>query len=332
MKQPFISKTSSPVPTQVKDVGEKVLIERIRAWLGSGTPPPPGGMGDDCAVLQPTPSGKKQLLTTDSISYGQHFDDSVSAKDAGAKLIQRNLSDIAAMGGYPGPALLNLLCGPDLSILWLEQFISGIRESCERYEVKIVGGDVSQLAPGHFSAALTLTGHCSSAPALRSTARIGDVIYVTGKLGGSILGKHFRFEPRLAEGQWLARQPECTAMMDLTDGLGKDLAALLPEGSSAAIDMDALPLSPEAHQCARADGISAEEHAFCDGEDYELLFTVAAEANPSAFESKWTERFHHLEISRIGRIVEAHPNGIYLHEAGGEALPWQSGFEHFKKA
>lgn len=315
----------------VQSLGENELIDRIRLWLGPVAPAAPTGMGDDCAVLGAAASGQTQLLTTDSLTYGQHFDGTIKAEAAGGKLIKRNLSDIAAMGGQPGPALLNLFCGPDLSTLWLRKFVSGIRQSCTNAGVSIVGGDVSQLEAGHFTAALTLTGFTAGKAMLRSTASIGDAIYVTGTLGGSILGKHYNFEARLKEGQWLSRQAACSAMMDLTDGLGKDLAALLPEKSSAAIDSTTLPVSTDAHNCAKKDGQSPEQHAFCDGEDYELLFTVQSGTDLHRFESEWRAQFPDLELTHIGGIVEARPSGLYINASTGEALPWQSGFEHFKK-
>lgn len=314
----------------IRSVGERQLIEYLREWLGPVAPPSPAGMGDDCAVLPPISSGHRQLLTTDSLSYGQHFDDAASPQEAGAKLIKRNLSDIAAMGGRPGPALLNLLCGPDLSIDWLQCFAAGIRECCEQYSVSIVGGDISQLEACHFTAALTLIGYSKGPPVLRSTASIGDAIYVTVTLGGSILGKHLIFEPRIKAGQWLADQRVCSAMMDLTDGLGKDLAALMPGGSSAAIDLRQLPISNDARECAKEDGHAPEAHAFCDGEDYELLFSVAKTTKLAAFESEWRANFPDLKLTRIGYLVTAHPAARYIDAASGTALPWQSGFEHFK--
>lgn len=290
-------------------------------------------MGDDCAVV-PTavPPGSQQLLTTDSVTYGRHFDSTISAGCAGAKLIKRNLSDIAAMGGHPGPALLNLLCGPNVSIDWLKAFITGIRQSCEQYGVTIIGGDISEISAGNFTAALTLTGLTSTAPLLRSTAQPGDCIYVTGSLGGSIRAKHYQFEPRLREGRWLASQSACTAMMDLTDGLSKDLSALLPVECSAAINLDTLPISADAFLCEKEDGRPAAEHAFCDGEDYELLLTASAEADLQKFASDWSVQFPDLELTPIGRIIKKSPAGIYIDAASNQAIGWPSGFEHFKQA
>jgi thiamine-monophosphate kinase len=326
----FPSPCCSDESRMISSVGERQLIEYLREWLGPIAPPSPAGMGDDCAVLRAPSCAQTQLLTTDSLTYGQHFDDTASPREAGAKLIKRNLSDIAAMGGQPGPALLNLLCGPDLAIEWLQHFVTGIRECCEQYSVAIVGGDISQLAAGHFTAALTLSGYIEGQPALRSTAAIGDAIYVTGTLGGSIRGKHLHFAPRMQEGQWLAAHQACSAMMDLTDGLGKDLAALMPAGSSAAINLQQLPISADAHACASTDGASPEAHAFCDGEDYELLFTVAEGTKQAVFASEWSARFPNLKLSRIGSLVAAHPAGCYIDAVNGDALPWHSGFEHFK--
>jgi len=327
---PFTSNANHEL--SIGQLGERKLLKEIRDWLGAIAPESPHGMGDDCAVLPGTTEGQQQLLTTDCVSYGQHFNAAVSPQDAGAKLIKRNLSDIAAMGGQPGPALLTLLCGWDLSILWLEQFFGGIRQSCEAYGVSIVGGDVSEIASGHFSAALTLTGQLTTPPILRSTAKLGDCIYVTGSLGGSIRAKHYQFEPRLKEGQWLASQSLCTAMMDVTDGLSKDLSALLPEECSAAIDLNTLPISEDAYLCEKADGRPAAEHAFCDGEDYELGLTASAEADLQKFESDWSTQFPDLKLSKIGHIIKKSPVGRYVDAASSQAIDWPSGYEHFKRA
>lgn len=324
---PFSSPSKTSALTIAKQ-GESRVILDLKKWLGSITPEAPYGMGDDCAVLEPS-AGQMQIVTTDSVSFGQHFDASVGPEDAGAKLIKRNLSDIAAMGGQPGPALLNLLCGPDLSMAWLEGFVRGIRDTCQCYGVTIVGGDLSELASGQFTASLSLIGTALVAPKLRSTAGEGDLLYVTGTLGGSILGKHYAFEPRLEEGQWLARRPECSAMMDLTDGLGKDLAALLPEGCAAAIGVNRLPVSEDAHRMAQESGKSAAQHAFTDGEDYELLFTLSARSDAEAFERDWRQAFPSLPLQRIGRIQASAGGAPYLDAATGAALDWTGGFEHF---
>ncbi len=307
--------------------GESRLIEHLKAWLADVSPPSPEGIGDDCALVD-LPAGQRQILTTDNVTWGQHIDERVSPTQAGAKLIKRNLSDIAAMGGIPGPALLTLLCGPNITLPWLEAFVCGIRETCLRYGVTIVGGDVSELAPGHFSAGLAQTGYVGAHYKLRSTASIGDHIYVTGQLGGSILGKHHAFEPRLREGRWLAGRAECTAMMDLTDGLGKDLNAVLPTGSTAALHPDRLPIDPAAVELAKTSGKAALEHAFSDGEDYELLFCCAGSCDRSVFEQDWRTAFPDLAVHQIGTIV-ADTGARYIDATSGSPITFQNGFQHF---
>lgn len=313
----------------ISNLGESALIHHIRRWLGPVNPPAPRGIGDDCAVLDWLPEGQA-ILTTDSISYGQHFDDNISANHAGAKLIKRNLSDIAAMGGVPGPAVLALLSGPDLSIRWLQDFFCGIRHACECYAVPLVGGDISSLTPGNFSAVLTLTGTAFT-PRLRSAGQLGDALYVTGSLGGSMLGKHYRFEPRLAEGQWLSTQPHCHAMMDLSDGLGKDLQSLLPGDAAARLNLDQLPVAAAALDRAMQSGLEAIEHVFCDGEDYELLFSMDAATDRQSFEQAWTQQFPETPLSCIGCIQAGSSAGPYLDANTNTALPWTRGFEHWKQ-
>lgn len=311
----------------IASLGEVELIRQIGHWLGAASPPPPAGIGDDCAVLEPNTAGKT-IVTTDSVSYGQHFDDSVSAVDAGAKLIKRNLSDIAAMGGTPGQAVLALLCGRDISKIWLEAFFHGVRNTCLEYEVQLVGGDVSSLAAGNFSAVLTLSGTALN-PILRHTAQIGDHIFVTGTLGGSIRGKHYNFKPRLQEGLWLAQQDTCSAMMDLTDGLGKDLQALLPPASSAAIDTSKVQISRAAVALASESAQPVIKHAFCDGEDYELLFTLSQTHSVESFIAKWQEAFPDLRLSCIGQITDQQ-QAVFVDAYTGDPLPWTHGFEHLK--
>jgi thiamine-monophosphate kinase len=313
---------------RIATLGEVALIKKISAWLGPVNPPAPAGIGDDCAVLE-APSRGKQIITTDSVSHGQHFDDTVSAEDAGAKLIKRNLSDIAAMGGTPGAAVLALLCGPDVSTKWLESFFRGVRVQCERHQVNLVGGDVSSLPAGNFSAVLTLMGSAET-PKLRHDAQLGDYIYITGSLGGSILGKHFAFEPRLAEGRWLAARPSCHAMMDVTDGLAKDLQSILHSDYSAVLDRDAIPISMAAEKCAQSSGRNALRHAFCDGEDYELLFTIDTGEDLKSFEADWAKEFPQLQLSCIGSVQEASPDGPFIDVETNTALPWTHGFEHLR--
>jgi thiamine-monophosphate kinase len=312
----------------ISALGESQLIEQIRQWLGSANPPAPYGIGDDCALL-PHPGQDSSLLTTDSLCYGRHFDKETVPEKAGAKLIKRNLSDIAAMGGVPGSAVLALLAGPNLSTSWLKDFFKGIRDTCLEYDVSLVGGDLTQTEASHFSAVLTLTGHTKS-PLLRKSADAGQAVYVSGYLGGSLLGKHLNFSPRLEEGQWLAQQSDCTALMDLTDGLAKDLPSLLLNDCSASINLDRIPLAQEAHSIAQETGKTALQHAFTDGEDYELLFAIDEIKSPNDIIERWKTRFPDLLLSRIGSIHKNIGDIQLLDADTEEPLPWQGGYEHFK--
>lgn len=276
----------------VASLGEERLLGAIQRWLGAVSPRRPFGIGDDCAVLPST--GRRQLITVDPVVYGRHFDDAVAPRAVGAKLLKRNLSDLAAMGGRPTAAVLALCLDARTSVTWLETFYRGLAACARQYGVAIVGGDVAQ-ADGILAATLTLLGTATGPRILtRRGARPGDLIYVTGRLGGSLAsGHHHRFTPRLREGAWLARRPEVRAMMDVSDGLAKDVHALTPMDCRPAIDGAALP---------RRRGCSIQA-ALTDGEDYELLLAVDRRANPRNFANSWRRAFPALHLTCIGAFV-----------------------------
>lgn len=276
----------------VAALGEERLIQLIRRWLGPASPRAPFGIGDDCAVL--AASRGRQLITVDPVIYGRHFDDAVPPRAVGAKLLKRNLSDLAAMGGRPTAAVLALTLDARTSLKWLEGFYRGLATAARAYRVPIVGGDIAQ-ADGLFAASLTLLGEAAAPRVVtRTGARRDDFIYVTGQLGGSLrTGHHHRFTPRLAEGAWLARRREVRAMMDVSDGLAKDLHALTPPNTTPALDPTLLPT--RAGSDLRA--------ALTDGEDYELLFALARTADRPAFEAAWRHAFPRTRLTHIGRFV-----------------------------
>jgi thiamine-monophosphate kinase len=309
-------------------LGERRLIAHIREWLGPASGPAPRGIGDDCAVLpvgfSSSSAGGFRLVTTDSVIFGRHFDASVSPCDAGAKLIKRNLSDIAAMGGTPADAVLSLVCGPDVAVPWLESFFRGIAETCLRYGVELAGGDCAEAQPGFFCATLALTGFAEK-PLLRTGARPGDTLLVTGTLGGSLAAKHYEFTPRLAEGRWLAARPEIRAGMDITDGLAKDLPALLPAGCDALLDVVQIPISAAAFAASPGDFPAALARALGDGEDYELLLAADTASLPSLL-AAWGREFSDLSLTSIGRVIcaESGAGGRLLDS--GTRLPLVAGF------
>lgn len=308
---PFTRRRSQSVSA----LGEEKLITEIKRWLGTASPRAPFGIGDDCALLPP--SRGSQLITVDPVVYPHHFDDRVPPKQVGAKLLKRNLSDLAAMGGRPTAAVLALTLGSNVSLGWLEQFYRGLAACARRHRVAIVGGDIAQ-AEGVLAASLTLLGEATGPRTLtRTGARRGDRIYVTGVLGGSLRsGHHYKFAPRLAEGAWLARRSEVLAMMDVSDGLAKDLHAITPPGTAPALGAKAVPL--RAGATVRA--------ALSDGEDYELLFAFSATASARAFERQWAKAFPKVRLSCIGEFVTSGK----LPE-GAVDLAGYRGYEHLKR-
>ena len=301
--------------------GELRLIAEIRRWLGNVSPRTPFGIGDDCAVLPPT--RRAQLVTTDPVIHGQHFDDAVPPRAAGAKLLKRNLSDIAAMGGRPVAAVLSLALAPATNIAWLREFYLGLAAAARRYRVKIVGGDITQAPAGFFGAFLTLHGEAADKRVItRNGARPRDHLFVTGRLGGSRRGHHYAFKPRLAEGAWLARQPEVAAMMDVSDGIAKDVRALTPAGLTASILPSALPVSLAAKALARRSHQPAWVHALTDGEDYELLFVVRARTDTAGFSARWNKKFT-TPLHLIGHFARGIESGY---------VDWNSlhGYEHLR--
>jgi thiamine-monophosphate kinase len=296
---PFAKNKSGSVAA----LGEEKLIALIRRWLGAVSPPAPFGIGDDCAVLPAT--GARQLITTDPVIYGRHFDDATPPAAVGAKLLKRNLSDLAAMGAQPTAAVLSITLDPRVSVRWLEQFYRGLAATSRRWRVRIVGGDLTQ-AKNFVGAYLTLLGRATGPRIVtRTGARPGDAIYVTGQLGGSQLGHHWRFTPRLAEGAWLAQQSAVRAMMDVSDGLAKDLRALTPPGAKPAIDATAVPVSAAARRLAAHTKKTPLRHALCDGEDYEIVFALARTADRATFEKSWLHAFPRTRLTRIGQFVRA---------------------------
>jgi len=278
----------------VSALGEEKLIAAIRRWLGAVSPRAPFGIGDDCAVLPA--ARRRQLITVDPVVYPRHFNDAVPPRAVGAKLLKRNLSDLAAMGGRPTAAVLALTLDARVSLKWLEQFYRGLAACARRYRVPVVGGDIAQ-ADGMVAASLTLLGEATGPRVVtRAGAHTGDWIYVTGVLGGSLpSGHHYKFLPRLAEGAWLARQPEVHAMMDVSDGLAKDLHALTPRGAVPALNAAAIPRRAGATVAA----------ALGDGEDYELVFALATRADRPAFARAWRRAFPRTRLSCVGRFVRA---------------------------
>ncbi|HYB43593.1 MAG TPA: thiamine-phosphate kinase [Candidatus Methylomirabilis sp.] len=326
------------------------MIQRIRD--GGGPDPFPGvltGIGDDTAVLALTP-GAALLATTDLLIEDIHFRHCwASPRDVGWKAMAVNLSDIAAMGGRPRWALVALALPATTPVEAVDEFFAGMREAGGPHEVAIVGGDTSASLQG-WMINVTLLGEHRGTPALRSGARAGDIVAVTGSLGRSAAGlavleagdsasplgepwraelidAHRRPRPRLAEGRWLAAQPGVHAMMDLSDGLATDLGHVCREsGTGARIALDHLPVSPAAIEAARALGRDPIALATGGGEDYELLVTF----EPTAADRlvKGLLDATGTALTAIGRIEEG--GAVTYVDAGGAPVTLAAGYGHFE--
>jgi thiamine-monophosphate kinase len=306
------------------------------------------GIGDDCAVLEPTP-GRRLLATTDLLLEDIHFRRRYAGPgDLGWKSLAVNLSDIAAMGGRPRWALVALACPSQTTLEDVEALYEGARALTSRHAVGVVGGDTTA-SPAGWLINVTLLGDVL-APLLRSGARPGDVVAVTGSLGRSaaglavlelarvpetidaaaradVTGAHLRPVPRVTEGQWLGGAGGVTAMIDLSDGLATDLAHIAEESDvQCRVDLDRLPIADATHRVARALGADPIAWATGGGEDYELLLTCVAAELPRLRDGLL--RATGTSLHAIGAVTGPGAHVSFV-DASGREVPAAAGFEHF---
>lgn len=312
----------------VATLSEKNLIARVCSKFGSSADlPSPYGAGDDCAVIKPHLLQENVCATSDAVILGRHFSEEDSPFLAGEKLVKRNVSDIASMGAVPFSALASSICSPNVSLEWLDAFSEGMGRACERYAIKIIGGDFASVKDDFFSTHLTLLGQTNSNPLLRTGANEGDIICTTGVLGASFeSGHHLTFEPRVSQGVFFAESGLVTSCTDLSDGMGADLRNLLPDGMCAELQEDDIPLREYDGKKASIKG------AFCDGEDYELLFTFTSNGDFDKFSREYCSRFGE-PIFRIGEIKKAkspeEENALILVSKSKRKIITLSGFDHY---
>ncbi|MFZ4764243.1 MAG: thiamine-phosphate kinase [Roseimicrobium sp.] len=272
-------------------LGEDALIRRLTAGIAYTTDVLVG-IGDDCAMVQRPPEGWVQLLKTDCIVEGVHFLREDCPRQVGWKAMARAVSDIASMGGTPQYALVTLVVPVEIEVAALERLYLGLRDCAEAFGAQIVGGETSRGPVLIVNVALT--GKVKRDLCLRRSGAVaGDAIYVTGRLGGSRKAHHLTFTPRLVHGRWLAAHSLVRAMMDLSDGLAKDLPRMAEASElEFVIDEKALPVT---------EGCTPQ-HAWSDGEDYELLLAVPPHAT-ERLEKKWAFVFQQVPLTRIGQFV-----------------------------
>ncbi len=285
-------------------LGENGLLRLLTAKWKTDPARVLTGVGDDCAVLRGAGRNHFLLFKTDAVVEEVHFTRRASPALVGHKALARAVSDIAAMGGKPVAAVITLGVPAAESPRRLRAIYGGLERAAKKYGVNLVGGETTR-APRLFLS-VALLGECRGhRPVLRSGARAGDFIFVTGRLGA---GRHLDFTPRLEEGAWLARRKFATALMDLSDGLGADLPRLAAaSGLGFQVEDRAIP---------RARGASLDA-AWNAGEDYELLFTVRP-ARVAALKKVWPFA---TPLHCIGFM---HP----LRKGGSSPA---HGFDHFKQ-
>ena len=287
------------------------------------------GAGDDCAVLDCGAPDRQLLFKTDAMVEGIHFTKETPPEKVGRKALARCLSDIAAMAGTASAALVTLGLPENYDVKVVEQLYAGMSALAKEHGVAIVGGETTT-SPERMFISIALIGHVLKGKAvLRSGAKAGDAIFVTGELGGSLAARHLDFEPRLAEARWLATHFKIHAMLDLSDGLAGDLRHILNASHVGA------ELLSRAVPIARAAKLAAKETssakpallaALTDGEDFELLFTVASQSAVKLLDA-WKEKFPKLKLSCIGKITSA--PGLRLRDTRGVQTFNANGYVHF---
>jgi thiamine-monophosphate kinase len=289
-------------------VGEDALLASLLREL-------PGAhqlIGDDCAVIPFRGANNLLVLKTDCVVEKIHFQPSTNPELVGWKAMMRPLSDFAAVSAIPEFALVTLIVPGTRSTSWVKKLYRALKRAAAKFDVAIVGGETSATR-GPAAISVSVSGFVEKNRWVsRAGGKRGDDLFVTGKLGGSLHGKHLRFIPRIRESRWLTRHFRVHAMMDLSDGLGADLP-LLAKASKLGfkIDKDKLPLASGAKI----------DNAISDGEDYELLFTISPRQR-NRLEREWKRTFPKLPLTRIGNLTQ------HLNTSTSQHLP--GGYVHFQ--
>jgi thiamine-monophosphate kinase len=283
--------------------------------------------GDDLAVLK-WKADDLLLVGTDQVLDGVHFDSAVHPpRLIGKKVMNRNLSDCAAMACLPVAAVATVALPFGTTEEYAKELYLGLREAGDAFGCEIVGGDTASWG-GKLAMTVSIIGRSAGfAPVTRKGAKPGDAIYVTGPLGGSRLGRHMTFVPRLRESHVLGRTGHVTAMIDISDGLSRDLRHICEEsGVGAAVAAVGIPVHADAIEMRR-DGHSPLDHALHDGEDHELLFTWESAA------AEYPRSIHFPDIggppcqlARIGVITSE--RDIVIEQNGVRTPLEPKGWEH----
>jgi thiamine-monophosphate kinase len=331
------------------ELGEFGLINRIASLFLKNFDPNLVGIGDDCAVV-PFSENESLLVTTDLLIEDIHFlREKITPEELGHKSLAVNLSDIAAMGGFPQSAYLSLGLPKDTEVAWLDRFFAGIYRLSESTDTPLLGGDTTKSLKSIIINIVILGKAEPSKIKYRSTAKPGDIICVTGYLGDSggglnvILGnlenemdenmgylvhEHHNPRPHLPEGQWLAKQTAVHAMLDVSDGIDSDITRIMEQSHiGAKVNLENLPLSSHLIQTCKKYGWNAYEIAATAGEDYCLLCTV--DRKEFSFIADAFEKDFGRKLAPIGEITEQIGVLEYFHKREKIGLR-EHGFDHFR--
>ncbi len=331
------------------DLGEAGIIQLIKSKCPSKLPAYVcKGIGDDCAVLN-MEDDKALLVTTDTLIESVHFtDQTLPPESLGWKALAVNVSDIAAMGGTPRTAFLSIGVKPDSEVSFLEAFMLGFQCFAEKTGVILAGGNTVE-SPSFVVITVTLLGDCSRHRVIyRSGARVGDEVWVTGQLGNAAAGlfllrreslalsheheslvqAHQKPEPPVELARALGESGLAHAMIDLSDGIGKDLRHICDEsGVGALLQASALPVSDSLLELGKKVGISPLRWALHGGEDYQLLFTASPEDREKIL--SLANKGPYPLVTKIGTIIQ--DKGIWLQTAEGVSPLKSRGYLHFSK-
>jgi len=299
---------------EIKSIGEFNFIERVKNKLPK-LKHAILGIGDDCAVLDYT-ADKYLLLTIDMLVEDIHFDLSkTSAYKVGRKALAVSLSDIAAMGGIPKYCLISLAISPDMPLSTLDDFYSGFLKLASDFGVELIGGDTNRSEK--FICDVAVIGEVEKKFIVRRDgAKVGDSIFVTGSLGGSIKGKQYDFIPRVKEARVLVENFNIHAMIDISDGLSLDLYHITDASNvGAVIYGDCIPVSRDAR--SRQDALSG-------GEDFELLFTISRDVTEEVLSKRLN-----MPVKKIGEIVPRQEGVKIVGDKSRKRELKRAGYRHF---
>jgi thiamine-monophosphate kinase len=300
----------------LRQLGEDHLLQQLLPSLPTGKGVVKGP-GHDCAIVEFVGSRELLVLKTDCVVEKIHFEADANAEAIGWKAMMRPLSDFAAVSAVPQFALITLIVAANRSATWVQRMYDGLNAAAREFRVKIVGGETSS-TNGPAAISVSIAGKVEKNRWVsRDGGKVGDDLFVTGRLGLSRAGKHLRFMPRIEESRWLTQHLSIHAMMDLSDGIGADLPRLA-RASKVGFKIDEQSLPRNRH--------ATVENAISDGEDYELLFAISPR-DRFRLECHWRKKFPKIRLTRIGSFTQLSKNAG---PARTNYQPLSRGYVHFK--